>query len=136
MIAVLAGDRADHTEGDLLLGGDQPARLGRVRRGIGPDLMPVHRVGEPGRHLDGLRVAPDCASEREARAHCPRQLHGVRWAIGRLPVDTAGNNRDILESAQLGDDLLGQPDGERQLIGVAGQVFERQHGDGQSLGLP
>jgi len=97
---------------------------------LGKDMRPCLCVDQLHRGAQALASQPDTAFEDEFRTELPAHLRHVHRLAPVAERGVSGDDGEIPEAAQLGDDVLGEAVGEVVLLCASRHVRERQNGDG------
>ena len=112
---------------DFVLDGENILELAIVA--LGPEVGLGFAVDQLDRHSDAIRGFAHAALNDVVHAEFPRDLLGFHRLALVNKNRVARDHQQLAEARQFGDDVLGQPVGEKLLLRIAAHIDERQHGD-------
>ena len=124
-----AAQRRDDGRRHLVLDGKDVLQLAVVA--LRPDMRLGLAVDELHGDAHAIRRLAHAAFDHVVDAEVPRDLLQLHRLALVHEHGVAGDDEQVAEARQLGDDVLGQPVGEELLFRVAAHVEEGQHGDGR-----
>ena len=97
-----------------------------------PQVRPARPFDQLGGNPHLVARAPHAAFQDVADAEVAGHVAHVHGAALVGEGRVAGDDRESPEARKRRDDLLDQTVGEEALLGIAAEIFERQHGYGRS----